>query len=321
VKGRRKKAEANSAAWKASKEKVPYHKFAKERDPQQSNRQNSGEKPVWHSEDLALKTAAQYFGAELMPLLGIPGTVEYIAPTETVKLEARHFYQDFNYATNEKSWIHFEFESDHITNEDLKRFREYEAATSRAHNVDVITYVICSANVKNPRYQLISGINVYRVRIIRLKGRDSDLLFKAVEEKKAGGEALTKADLVPLLLTSLMSGSMKIKERIIRSLKILYTARDCITPLEMEKMQAVLYTFADKFLNKNELANVKEVITMTTLGRMIFNDGVEKGIRAMVLENLEEDVCEERICEKLQKHFSLTREEAEEKVQKYKTQE
>ena len=91
--------------------------------------------------------------------------------------------------------------------------------------------------------------------------------------------------------------------------------------MEMEKMQAVLYTFADKFLNKNELDNVKEVITMTTLGRMIFNDGVEKGIRAMVLENLEEDVCDERICEKLQKHFSLTREEAEEKVQKYKTQE
>ena len=132
MKGRRKKAEANSAAWKASKEKVPYHKFAKEREPQQSNGQNSGEKPVWHSEDLGLKTAAQYFGAELMPLLGIPGTVEYIAPTETVKLEARHFYQDFNYATNEKSWIHFEFESDHITNEDLKRFREYELLMSSA---------------------------------------------------------------------------------------------------------------------------------------------------------------------------------------------
>ena len=321
MKGRRKKAEANAAVWKASNERLPYPKVAKERGPQQNKEQGTGEKPVWHSEDLALKTAAQYFGAELMPLLGIEGTAEYIAPTETVKLEARHFYQDFNYAMNEKSWIHFEFESDHITGEDLKRFREYEAATSRAHNVDVVTYCICSANVRNPRYQLHTGINVYRIRIIRLKGRDSDLLFKAVEEKRASGQALTKAELVPLLLTPLMSGRMKIKERIIRSLKILYMARDCITPLEMEKMQAVLYTFADKFLNKDELDNVKEVITMTTLGRMIFNDGVEKGIRAMVLDNLEEDVCDERICEKLQKHFSLTREEAEEKVRVYKAQE
>lgn len=114
---------------------------------------------------------------------------------------------------------------------------------------------------------------------------------------------------------------MKVKDRIIGSLKLLYTARDSITPLEMEKMQAVLYTFADKFLDRNELDNVKEVITMTTLGRMIFNDGVEKGIRAMVLDNLEEDVCDERICEKLQRHFSLTREEAEEKVRVYKAQE
>lgn len=321
MKGRRKKAEANAAAWKASNRKLPYQKVAKERGPHQNNEQRKGEKPVWHSEDLALKTAAQYFGAELMPLLGIEGSAVYIAPTETVKLEARHFYQDFNYAMNEKSWIHFEFESDHITSEDLKRFREYEAATSRAHNVDVVTYCICSANVKNPHYQLNTGINVYRIRIIRLKGRNSDLLFKAVEDKWARGEALTKAELVPLLLTPLMSGRMKIKDRIIRSLKLLYTARDSITPLEMEKMQAVLYTFADKFLDRNELDNVKEVITMTTLGRMIFNDGVEKGIRAMVLENLEEDVCDERICEKLQRHFSLTREEAEEKVRVYKAQE
>ena len=50
---------------------------------------------------------------------------------------------------------------------------------------------------------------------------------------------------------------------------------------------------------------MKEVITMTTLGRMIFNDGVEKGIRAMVLDNLEEDICDERICEKLRSIFLL----------------
>ena len=42
-----------------------------------------------HHEDLALKTAAQYFGEELMPLLGITGKAKYVAPTELIKLEAR----------------------------------------------------------------------------------------------------------------------------------------------------------------------------------------------------------------------------------------
>lgn len=89
-------------------------------------------------------------------------------------------------------------------------------------------------------------------------------------------------------------------------------------------MQAVLYTFADKFLTGDELNNVKEVLVMTKLGQMIFNDGIEegleKGIRALILDNLEEGVREERILEKLQKRFSLTRTEAAEKLREYKTQ-
>lgn len=77
-----------------------------------------------------MKTAAQYFGEELLPLLGITAEVRYAAPTENVRLEARQMYQDFNYITSGGTWIHLEFESDSVTREDLRRFREYEAATS-----------------------------------------------------------------------------------------------------------------------------------------------------------------------------------------------
>ena len=89
------------------------------------------EKQEIHHEDLALKTAAQYFGEELMPLMGISGAIALIGPTESVKLEARQMYQDFNYVMADNGWVHLEFESDSITLEDLRRFREYEAATSR----------------------------------------------------------------------------------------------------------------------------------------------------------------------------------------------
>ena len=40
----------------------------------QSQKQN------FHQEDLALKTAAQFFGGELLPLLGVKGVIKYIAP-------------------------------------------------------------------------------------------------------------------------------------------------------------------------------------------------------------------------------------------------
>ena len=43
------------------------------------------------------------------------------------------------------------------------------------------------------------------------------------------------------------------------------------------KMQAVLYTLAEKFLQKEDLENIKEEIHMTRLGQMIFDDGEKKG--------------------------------------------
>ena len=64
------------------------------------------EKQEIHHEDLALKTAAQYFGEELMPLMGISGAIALIAPTESVKLEARQMYQDFNYVMADNGWVY-----------------------------------------------------------------------------------------------------------------------------------------------------------------------------------------------------------------------
>ena len=42
-------------------------------------------------------------------------------------------------------------------------------------------------------------------------------------------------------------------------------------------MEAILYIFAVKFLNDNELESIKEAVAMTKLGQMIWNDALEKG--------------------------------------------
>ena len=286
----------------------------------QSQKQN------FHQEDLALKTAAQFFGGELLPLLGVKGVIKYIAPTEAVKLESRQMFQDFNYAMEDGSWVHLEFESDSITKEDLKRFREYEAATSRIHHVEVITYVICSSKVKHPRTVLKEGINVYLVKVVRLKGKDSDQLFKRLKENAEQGLKPSKADLVSLLLTPLMSGSLKIDERIVISLNILQNSKELITEMELEKMQAVLYTLADKFLNETELSRVKEMIAMTKLGEMLVEDGIKRGIERGLEEGMEKGIVEtcrelgvsfDETVNKIKQRFGISEKEAREIIRKY----
>lgn len=237
--------------------------------------QNPAGQPL---EDRALKEAALLFGKELLPLLGVKGNVLRIAPTEQVQLSPMDFLEDFNYEMEDGSWIHLEFESDSITVKDLRRFRTYESVMSYHYQVEVTTYVICSSNVRKLRKELTEGVNTYRVKVIRLKNQNADQIIPMLEQRRKKG-GLKREDLLRLLLTPLMDGSMSQKERIRRGMAMLrreqeYRARD-----ELVRMESVLYTLAMKFLTVEELRDIKEMMNMTILGEMILNDGIEQGMK------------------------------------------
>ena len=143
---------------------------------------NGGSIAGQKQEDLALKSAAAYFGDELIHWLGIRERALRAVPTEMVELETRHMYEDFLYEMENGMYYHFEFESDSISIEDLRRFREYEASTARIYKAPVVTYVICSSEVKNLRDSITEGINTYRVSLIR--ERYSRLILLLSKENK-----------------------------------------------------------------------------------------------------------------------------------------
>ena len=227
------------------------------------------------AEDLALKSAAAYFGDELIHWLGIRERALRSAPTEMVELETRHMYEDFLYEMENGMYYHFEFESDSISKDDLKRFREYEASTSRIYNAPVVTYVVCSSGVKKLRDSITEGINTYRVHLIRLKDENADEQLDFLSKNPK--ETLTREDVIPLLFAPLMSGRSKQKERILQCLGILKNAEAIFSKGDIRKMEAILYIFAVKFMDDNELKSIKEAIAMTKLGQMIWNDALEKG--------------------------------------------
>ena len=57
-----------------------------------------------HLEDLALKSAIDYFGDELLHWLGIQEKAVRSAPTAIVELETRHMYADFHYELENGTW-------------------------------------------------------------------------------------------------------------------------------------------------------------------------------------------------------------------------
>ena len=273
----------------------------------------SGAQPY---EDRALKAAAQFFGRELLPLLGVKEVIRGVAPTEQVRLEIRDFQEDFNFWMEKGYIYHLEFESDEIVLEDMRRFRCYEAVLSYNYGAEVITCVVCTGRKGKVTDRIKEGINVYRVRLLWLRDGDADQVLREAEERQAAG-VLDRQSLVQLLLTPLMSGEMTRKERILRSLKMIRGEQEAVDEAEKRQMESVLYALAMKFLTKEELEEVWEVFRMTVLGEILVEHGKEIGIEAFILDNLEENIPRDRIIEKLIRRFSLKRESAESYFQKF----
>ena len=125
--------------------------------------------------------------------------------------------------------------------------------------------------------KLKSGINTYEVKIIRMKDFNADSILQKAQRKAQEGDMLSKRDLSLVALSPLMEGDSTIKKRIMDGLKLVQNTLAETDTDETEKLQAVLYAIADKFLGKKELSDIKEVIKMTLLGQMLREDGLKEG--------------------------------------------
>nr|WP_297935927.1 hypothetical protein [uncultured Blautia sp.] len=227
-------------------------------------------------EDAALKTAMHFFAEELLPFWGIEGKVVGFAPTEQVHLEIQKLYQDTNLIMEDGSWKHFEFQSKNEGFAGLKRFRQYEATASRQYGVSVITYVLFSGKIQNSMTEFTEGINTYRIIPIIMKKENADIFLKELLEKKNAEKPITREELVRLTLCPLMGGEIGIKQRLQIACEIT-RGETAVTKEEIQKIEAVIYAMADKFLEGLDMEEFVEGMKMTRLGEMLVKEGEIKG--------------------------------------------
>ena len=262
-------------------------------------------------EDAVMKMGFDYFRNTILKTLGIDYQYEEIGPTELVELTIHSLYMDFTFLTTGGFYIHTQFQTTDKKEADLRRFHAYDAVYSNKTGKQVITYVIYSGGITNVKSELDCGLYTYRVQPIYLKDKNADEVFLKLKQKQDNGEAFTEDDYATLSLTPLMSGKISRKDMFKEAIRLTKSNNE----LTAEKTRAVLYTLADKFLDKTELDEIKEVLRMTRLGQMLMDDGMEKGMELKETESIK----------KLMKNLNLTIDQAmntlevpEDKREKYR---
>ena len=224
-------------------------------------------------EDAIMKMGFRYFRDQILKMLGVDYDYVDIGPTELVELTIHSMFMDFTFLTTGDFYIHVEFQTTDSGEDDLRRFHAYEAVFSHETGKKVLTYVIYSGGIKNVTDTLDCGTYSYKISPIFLTQKSADEIFLYLQEKNNKGENFTDEDFAKLSLTPLMGSGQGRKDTI--KTAILLAKQD--TRVTAEKTVAILYTLADKFLQGNDLEEIKEVVAMTRLGQMIYDDGLKAG--------------------------------------------
>ena len=120
-----------------------------------------------------------------------------------------------------------------------------------------------------------------------MRNWSSEEYFEKLRKKKEAGLPFTKTDLLPLTLCMLMGGRMPAKDRVKGAFLYTREAKE-VGSQERQKIEAMIYTMATKFLEEADLEEMKEVVRMTELGRMLMNDGIAEGMEKGMEKGMEQ---------------------------------
>lgn len=224
-------------------------------------------------EDMIMKRVMESFAQSGLRFLGITDEIIQPVGTELVVLDMQNLLMDYTFLMADGNYLHLEFQSTDKGEKDLRRFRKYEALLGDQKGKDVYTYVVYTNDIREPQTCLKTGFNEYHVKAVTLADWDSRQVLKDIKQSLSLN-TLDEEKVTALAFVPVMAHSEERVEVISEAVKISHTIANKQQKVDI---QSILFAFANKFLNGNELECIKEEIAMTQLGQMIYEDGVKKG--------------------------------------------
>lgn len=255
-------------------------------------------------EDAIFKKAMEVFkdgAAEFFDL-----DVKIIAPAETeiTNINIKTNAMDYLFYIENGEYLHFEFQTTK-KNDDLSRFLFYDASLYYKSKKRITTIVVYSSEIKDVITKLDCGTIKYDIKSFYMSSFDGDSKLKNIKDKVDNNIELTEQDIMTLSFIPLMSTEKSKSEITLESIEI---AKNIHNNKEKNNCLMLLYALFDKFGDDSSKKRFKEVVSMTDVGRMIYEEGLEKGRE----EGLEKG--KEMLIKQLIKKFKIVPDEYKKKL-------
>lgn len=224
-------------------------------------------------EDAIMKSILDVFKEDALQFFGIKSKIITAARTELKNLQIDTSFMDYTFLLDDNSFLHLEFQTTNRKS-DLARFLAYDAVLYYKENMPINTIVVYSSNIKKAKTNINIGSIKYSVNAFYMSNLDGDAKYEYLKQKIQSNDILNSNDLLSLVFLPIMSSTKDKNERILESIRL---AKQIKNNRNQMNSLALLYAFAEKFVDGNNMDKIKEVFGMTELGRLLREEGKKEG--------------------------------------------
>ncbi len=244
---------------------------------------------AYQNKDIVSKVMAEEFEGKSFAVYGIdiPKIIK-VEPTNLPAIEANELRMDNLFLLEDKSYALVDYESDY-KQENMYKYMGYVVRASKRlyNNLGVFPkirmIVIYTADVTrgttNPAIDMDSL--QFTITEAFLSELDHEKIYEIVSEKIEAGKDISSEEMMQLIIYPLAFKKRKDKQEAIR--QVIELAKGLKDDKKVVFVLKCLMVFSDKVIREEDARHIKEVLMMTKVERLIYEDAA-KDIAKRMLE-------------------------------------
>lgn len=260
---------------------------------------------AYQNKDIEFKMLSESFKEKSFAAYGLNlPKIKAVLPTNLPAVSANELRMDNLFLLEDHTYALVDYESEDSVENRIKYVDYIARIVKRCYKENVVVpvirmVVIYTGDVEQADDTFWVGCMTLRMEQAFVSGLPTEDIYRTVKHKLEHGERLTEQELMRLIILPLAKKGKEGKRERIR--QVIELAKRIGDEQEQKFVFAGLLVVSDKFIDKADAETIRREITMTKVGRLIFEDGMAEGERKeriiAIMNMLELNIEERRILE------------------------
>lgn len=257
---------------------------------------------AYQNKDIEFKVLSEVFKEKSFAAYGLDlPKIKEVLPTNLPMVSVNELRMDNLFLLEDGTYALVDYESANNVKNRIKYMNYIARITKRLYEEhgdipEIRMIVIYTGDVAAAKPSLDVGCMVLSMEQVFVGDIPAEEIYNTVKRKLGNGDKLTEQELMQLIILPLAERGKDAKQRGVE--RVINLAKHIENEQEQKFVFAGLLVISDKFIGKAEAEAIRREISMTKVGRMIFEDGAKKERIIAVVNMLGFDIPEDRILEK-----------------------